>query len=526
MAADRKAAYLEAAGVALLSGVMFSGARDLEHYISHSDLGYQLSLGRQLLLGKKPFVDFFFLYGPLTGYTSALGLWLTNGVIGEVVICSLGYALSVSCLYYAVSRAWGRASLASRAGGLVVVFVALNLMSRFFKWYYWLFPLATLLCLRRAVLLVAKERPADRALLAAGFVAGVGGLYRLDLGLACVFSVCAIALLSGLRSRNPRAASVAVLAGLMGTAIPFGVWLASLVAIGGPYTPIEFLVTTLDAAGGAVEFWSLPYPTFDRGDILSPGSALYLAFPFALLTYACALGVSAPRFIQRAGECDAAHCTLLAASCVGLAIFPQALHRKDIGHFLQVLPPLLVCVSVFLGQIVRLHRPGLRLATLIAYSGMLGITGVGLWRGSYNALSFSFSDMPGRVRELARGVKADTPGPKAQFIRRVRALCPEDRSLLIAGNIGHGFMYDRRVAGIFPYYERGILDSETWRRRDLEAIQRDVPCAIIAEAGMPMYPRFLQTRQPELYAWIMENYAYHRHSFWVGDLKWVLYMPK
>ena len=211
MAADRKAAYLEAAGVALLSGVMFSGARDLEHYISHSDLGYQLSLGRHLLLGKKPFVDFFFLYGPLTGYTSALGLWLTNGVIGEVVICSLGYALSVSCLYYAVSRAWGRASLASRAGGLVVVFVALNLMSRFFKWYYWLFPLATLLCLRRAVLLVAKERPADRALLAAGFVAGVGGLYRLDLGLACVFSVCAIALLSGLRSRNPRAASVAVL---------------------------------------------------------------------------------------------------------------------------------------------------------------------------------------------------------------------------------------------------------------------------------------------------------------------------
>ena len=85
--------------------VLFLGkAPGLGYFLSSRDHGSQLSIGTQVLLGKVPGIDLPIAYGPMVMYTSALGLWLSDSLIGETLLCSLGYAFSVFLIYHLVSR--------------------------------------------------------------------------------------------------------------------------------------------------------------------------------------------------------------------------------------------------------------------------------------------------------------------------------------------------------------------------------------------------------------------------------------
>jgi hypothetical protein len=125
-------------------------APGLEFYYHSPDHGYQLSLGRQITLGKFPFVDMFFHYGPLTALTSAIGIWLSGSLLGETLICVIGYTAALF-LVFALVRAH-----ASTTTGLCATIFSFLMMSRFYKWYYWLFPLLSLYIFHRA--LVSKKR--------------------------------------------------------------------------------------------------------------------------------------------------------------------------------------------------------------------------------------------------------------------------------------------------------------------------------------------------------------------------------
>ena len=96
----------------VLLGLMLASAPTLDHFLDSPDMGYQLSLGRLSLLGQFPFVDMYQAYGPLVTLTSAAGQWLHNSVVPEVVICSLGYCLALTCVYRVVCAA----PLCRRAG--------------------------------------------------------------------------------------------------------------------------------------------------------------------------------------------------------------------------------------------------------------------------------------------------------------------------------------------------------------------------------------------------------------------------
>ena len=114
---------------------------DLSFYLSDSSHGLQIAAGKMILLGYIPFKDILFGYGPLVAYTSAFGELFSNSLIGETLICSLGYAASLYLIYFLVSRQ------SSKTLGLFASIIGFLLLARFYKWYYWLFPLLALFCI-------------------------------------------------------------------------------------------------------------------------------------------------------------------------------------------------------------------------------------------------------------------------------------------------------------------------------------------------------------------------------------------
>ena len=149
-------------------------APGIEFYLNSRDHGYQLSIGTQVLLGKVPGIDLPIAYGPLVMYTSTLGLWFTHSLIGETILCSTGYALSVFLLYHLVSR------YASKWLGLVAAGFGLLLQARFYKWYLWLIPMAILWMSHRYLNSPPTRR--WRWLIAGGCILGIGWLFRPDFG--------------------------------------------------------------------------------------------------------------------------------------------------------------------------------------------------------------------------------------------------------------------------------------------------------------------------------------------------------
>src|SRR5262245_19485345 len=158
--------------VAVVSfAVLMQGAPDLAWYVVYgNDPSFQLSIGQQVVLGQRLFVDVFLHYGPLVAYTSALGLAVHDSLVPETVICALGYAASIA-LVFSTARV-----LIGRVAGVALSVLAVVLLARFYKWYYWLFPLLTVF--------LAVRAPADGHARGdgLGLVTGVAFLYRMDLG--------------------------------------------------------------------------------------------------------------------------------------------------------------------------------------------------------------------------------------------------------------------------------------------------------------------------------------------------------
>ncbi len=113
-------------------------APGLGFFLTNRDHGSQLSIGTQVLLGKVPGIDLLIAYGPLVHYTSALGLWASNSLLGETILCSAGYALSLFLIYHLVSR------YTSKRLGIIAAGFGFLVSARFYKWYVWLIPMALL----------------------------------------------------------------------------------------------------------------------------------------------------------------------------------------------------------------------------------------------------------------------------------------------------------------------------------------------------------------------------------------------
>src|SRR5271166_1139721 len=137
-------------------------------FLSSLDHGYQLAMGTAVVDGRLPGIDYFTLYGPFVGLTSGLGLAVTGSLTGEIVICAVGYALAICCASSVVRRQ------TSPIFGWICVFALLLLLPRYYKWYYWLFPLSQLAFFQAWLTGGEKKARYVGLLICWGLVAGIG----------------------------------------------------------------------------------------------------------------------------------------------------------------------------------------------------------------------------------------------------------------------------------------------------------------------------------------------------------------
>lgn len=453
----------------LALGWILVGVPDLDSYYRQgSGHCYQLSLGQQLLLGKRPYVDLFWHYGPLAAYTSAAGLAIHNSLLPETLICAAGYAVALTLIFQIARRRLGWVA------ALSLVAVNAVMVARFYKWYYWLFPLLTAWLLqglfRRQVGIGQYTR--------LGLAAGVAALYRLDLGIGCF----GLAIAGALLMQSRRLPWRDLLRGMgwitAGFFAPLVVWLAILAGLYGDVAVRDYFLSYWDGARGVAQSMSFPYPRLHLSLLrdplhLSTGTSLaYWLLPAVAIT---GLAVHATPLLWR-GATPARR--YLACLCLGaLGFFPQAMQRADLPHLIQVLP-LFTLAAGFC--VARLWRPwSLRpAACLVMASACLMVLAT---------RPFWFGDLyrsPVRLADRVQGlVRLDRPSADGDAVRTVQFITeqttPSESILQLGITCQIPFLAQRRCAGLFTCYAPGLLTTDFWQERNLAALLADRPTLVV-----------------------------------------------
>ena len=412
--------------------------------------------------------------------------------------------------------------------GLAASLAAWCVLARFYKWYYWCFPMLMLAGLSRA----CEDRPRRRRWrFAVGLIAGVGFLYRHDLGVACLLAALVVMAAQmaartlgagsehGLSRLRPAAAPSGNRTGMAGGRMPAPGGL--LVCRSGSHRWVDQLLV--------VHFRHVGRHIGHGRALASPAAALGLRNPASSESCRCQLlvvmGLSYGAAIL-SGTCallrnrrhrppDAI--PLLAAGILGLAISPQALFRPDTQHILQVIPPLLVVAALLLlrlfdGRGWERQAFGIgaaAVAAALAYLALLTFPFACLRSELRVDLAPLGRNLPQRYRALAAGLDAADPAnPVVQAARAVRLRTTSDQSIIVTPLVPQIYFWaDRPMSGLLNGYA-GIFSQESWRRRNLAAVQQKPPALVVADRdflrGNPH--SLLKKYNPELYDWLKEHY--------------------
>ena len=472
------------------AAVLLFFAPGREFYFRSFDHGVQLSIGRQILLGKVPGRDVLIASGPMAMYVSAAGLWASGSLLGETVLCAVGYALSLALIYRITSRA------APRWLGLSAAIWSALLLARFYKWYVWLFPLALLWALPRLPELSPSGRV--RWSLGVGLLLGVECLFRFDL--ASTGMIATMLWLAFYRrpseaptSRLMRETLVLVAAFL----VPVAAWFGVLASLGGWAACTDYVAMTLHGSTGVATKMALSLPAFDWSAPWSPASVLVLASfggPATLLL-AGAVGLLNEFASPQAADPPASNArsrssrTLLAAALVGTSLWHQALHRRDAQHLLQVLPTVIVALHVLAGGAWGAHRGAMPRLSHVWCGGLL-LVGIGLVPRGADDLSKDWH-LVSRYRGLLRPLEQPERVPAAAAIDWVRQHSSvEDAIIVLPVDCQYYALAERRQAGLICAYFPGVFDAAPWPERDRAAILHSRP--LFAVVPTP----FVNEREP------------------------------
>ena len=280
------------------------------------------------------------LTAPWPATPARLGWWISRSLVGEAVICTLGYATALWIVFFLVSR------YTTWTTGLVATTFGYILLARFYKWYVWLFPLACLLAWhgylhsrhdRRWRWAVLAERwpgwngcTASTSAPRASWLAwrwqqsGSSRLPAVDRAV-----------------RSMRHTSV-------GRVFPAA---ADLVRLAGPFRRPARLSRLLvdDTArdqriladhGHVPADIQLARARVDR-------TIIVLSYAIVPLTYAVGLLIGLGAEIR--GRHNSRTRILLAVAMIGLSALHQAWHRRGPSHLLQVIPPAIIGVHLLVG---------------------------------------------------------------------------------------------------------------------------------------------------------------------------------
>ena len=502
MTAPRRVRVIEALTVwSVILVVLLVCSPPLEFYLKSSDHGMQLALGRQVLFGRQPFLGTWLFYGPLVAYSSAAGLWLGHGLVPETVICSVGYAVALLVVYTLVARSAGVLP------GLLSVIFALELLGRFYKWYYWLIPLLILHAAQSAH--PARGEIGWRRHMGMGLIGGIGWLYRFDLGLA---SICFGALIVAMRYWDNRSlAQLTRNAGLLltGFTMPVAVWLLMLVSNAGISGIGAYVHETFYGTLGTIEFLSTSIPTISWHRPLGVNNAVFALYILLPLVYGAATIVGFWRSRQQDGPERSRGQLLIAAGVLGAGIMPQALHRADVSHLLQVITPFLVAAPILIVDLWTAggawRGKGNRVGRVAAavLTGALVVIAVMLIPVAGGDLSMPRQGLVDHFRRLEEGAYASGDLPVQQLVRALDSRIDRNARVLAAMPLAFHvvFFANRPVSGYVLSYAPGFIDSPPDRQRNMEEIWRNPPALIITDENFDSVSSTWPFRisQPELY---------------------------
>lgn len=427
-------------------------------FLESTDHGYQLALGNAIGQGHLPGFDFITQYGPAVAVAS-WAAWHTSGsIVGEAVLCAAGYAAAIAIAVVLLERGAGR--LAALLGGAVLLLA----FPRFYKWYYWLFPLIGLWCADRHAAAEGSKRWV--LLLTWAVVVGLAGLFRYDLGLqGGVFGVLAIVLADRAGRRGWREASCFAL----GAAAPMAAFLGAVLARRGTGQAEAFLRSVIDGATDSVVSYGIAPFAFDPAAGLA-GNALPLLQ--VLLPASCLAGLvlAWPRGMTENEPAD--HRLRCAALC-GLGVFAQAMHRADAQHLLQVIPPDIIVLALLAQRL-----PVLAGASLAAVAGAALL----VLPGAAADLAPPTRDPRAAWRELAALPEGQEGQPVADMARALARHLPEGGTVMLAMPMSHTPLLvfaQRRLPGIFPLYEPGMFASPYWLGRNRSALTMRGPDLLV-----------------------------------------------
>jgi len=492
----------------ILSALLWR-APGLDFYLGSSDHGFQLSLGRQIVLGKFPFVDFFPHYGPLVAFTSGLGIWIWDSLIAETVICATGYALAIFLIY----RLTGL--YVSNLAGIPTASLGFLLLARYYKWYYWLFPMLALYCFHR-VLKHGKSN-AVSPLFWSGVLDGIAALYRLDLGIACAcFHLICYSWFAGPESGFRKSAGRFGFF-ILGACLPLLTWLSVLYFKVGSWGIRDFFVASLAGARWTVEEFGLPMPFFNLAEPFSDVSRSSAAFLAVAITYIVAVWQGSRTIYSGAAENVNKAKFTLAVCILGLGLMPQALQRPDVHHLLQVLPPALIAGAIVTSNLWGQRKPAdqmplkswLPKSLALAYVAFAALTVWGI-RGYGGFDLASWHSFPfDRYRGLVEGTTGRGPHVVPSLVSAIRRLTSSDDCLLVAGNMPQLYFFAKRpVGGLLTFYGPGVIADIERRQRDLELIKKNRPIVLVAPGNFCKLSKtnYFRRSRPELYDFLRKQY--------------------
>jgi len=453
------------------------------HFLTDTNHGYQLALGMTFAQGAMPGLNTVTQYGPLVSTFTLLAWQLSGNIVAEVVICALGYAAAIALCFDYLRRHASRVIAILAAAALILT------MAPFYKWYYWLTPLIGLQLSDAYRARVLTGRPTAALLIAWGCYAGAAWLMRVDLWLeAAVFGLLMIGAVQIEQARLGRMRSVATLAGAMvrhglrqvlpGLAIIAG-FLALVWMHGGTARLTDLLMGTQDGVVDTVVAYRIAPFDFIASPIVCFENVLASLQVLVPLLYGAGLLIGTAETWRGQGETGF---PLIAVSLTGLGVLPQALHRADLPHLFQVLPPFILLFGLLLARLERAvwHFPARMLtgATLGVVAFFLLICGL---RGPGDLVYAARNPLPiwQAIAALPEGQPADPTADMALAIRRATPRGARGYYLMAMTPSPLIFFAQRRQAGLFPIHEPGMYASPYWIPRNRERLAQEPPDFIV-----------------------------------------------
>jgi hypothetical protein len=426
---------------ALLSGLTIRWG------INPHDEGLMLQAGERIADGQLPYRDFYANYGP-GQYFLVGGLdWLFGPSLLTWRILRVALDAGVAVLAYALVRRDAPEPLALGAWVAVAAAMAFPSIPH---------PNPTALALAFGGLLIAERRPA-----AAGALAGLAAVFRLDLGLA---ALAGTALLAGRRGA----------ARAVGAGITLGAVLMAPVVIA---DPDAFWAQTIGFALDEQRLQRLPLPGAWHGGF-EPNKVLEFYTPYLLL-----VGTALWLAVALARRLPARLCAPAPLAAAGVIYL---LARADVYHLVPlaaVLPILLATAAA--GE----RRPGGHLALaagLIAVLALIALQGLDRKR-------IQLLDPPPQAIidiDVADGVKAPTAEARAltELSRYVRARVPPGQPVFVANprfdlvRVGNPLVYvlvDRPNPTRYDVMQPGVVTTAPVQREIVAALKRSRPRLVI-----------------------------------------------